>query len=73
MRLPERATRLTGRPELETDFSSIDGLQEHFILLYGRRNDVYLSGRTARAELFYRGVADYLTLQEKKPMRTKLE
>lgn len=56
--MERRPTRLIGQQELENNFSSLNKLQEHFIHLYGRRNDVYLPGRTVRIELFHRGVAD---------------
>jgi NTP pyrophosphatase (non-canonical NTP hydrolase) len=59
-RLPKKASCLVDRPDAQTDLSSLDKLQEHFIHLYGRRNNIYLPGRTIRIEFFHRGVADLI-------------
>ena len=48
-------------------------MQEHFIHLYGRRNDVYLPGRTVRIELFHRGVADLVDSVRKEANQETIE
>jgi NTP pyrophosphatase (non-canonical NTP hydrolase) len=72
-RSPERATHLIVKQEVENNFSSLDKLEEHFIHLYGRRNDVYLPGRTIRIELFHRGVSDLVDSTRKESDRKTIE
>ncbi|MDP4009492.1 MAG: hypothetical protein Q8P53_00720 [Candidatus Shapirobacteria bacterium] len=71
--------RLTGGSEIsrtiegERTFPTLDNLQEHFINLYDRRNNVYLPGRNIRIELFYRGVADLVDAVRKEANEYNVE
>lgn len=64
---------LANLKEIENDFSSLDKMQEHFSRLYGRRNEVYLPGRTIRIEFFHRGVSDLTDSLRKEANREVLE
>ena len=74
--MPERLGNLTylaRKEKPEFTFSSLDGLQEHFIHLYARRNDIYLPGRATRIDLLHRGIADLNDAIRKEANREVLE
>lgn len=45
-------------PEFEKTPESLDALQEHFVLLYGRRSQIWLPGRAPRIDLLSVGLGD---------------